>query len=116
MDGKDCRTAVEKGAESEIGGARLPGNVAEVWQYAAMWVAAWSLLAFAVAAFDKARARRAKGRISERALLLLALVGGSPGLVLAMLTVRHKTRKVAFLAPLALVIAFQAAVLWFALR
>lgn len=76
------------------------------------WVALASAAAFVAAVLDKRRARRGRGRVPERALLALALVGGSPGLVLAMLVARHKTRKVSFLARLALVLALQALALW----
>lgn len=78
----------------------------------AIVVAAASLAAFALAAFDKRQARAGRGRVSERTLLGVALVGGSPGLLLAMLLTRHKTRKARFLAPLALVLALQGALAW----
>ncbi|HUR67904.1 MAG TPA: DUF1294 domain-containing protein [Candidatus Thermoplasmatota archaeon] len=77
-----------------------------------LWVAVASVVTFAIAASDKARARRGAGRVPERVLLGLALVGGSPGLILAMLITRHKTRKLGFLAPLALVLAVQGAAVW----
>lgn len=83
---------------------------------AAAWVAALSLAAFAAAGADKSRARRGRPRVPERALLGLALVGGSPGLVAGMLAFRHKTRKGSFLAGLALVLAVQAAAAAWALR
>lgn len=72
------------------------------------WVAAWSVLAFGACALDKARAQRGRKRVPERALLGLALVGGSPGLLTGMVLVRHKTRKTAFLLPLALILVAQA--------
>jgi uncharacterized membrane protein YsdA (DUF1294 family) len=75
-----------------------------------------SLVAFALAVWDKARARRGGARVPERVLLAVALVGGSPGLLLAMILFRHKTRKVAFLVPLALIVALQAAAAWWILR
>lgn len=75
-------------------------------------VALASLLAFALCLADKARAREGRRRVRERTLLALALVGGSPGLVVGMLVARHKTRKAAFLAPLALILLAQAALLW----
>lgn len=79
---------------------------------ALVWVGALSVVAFGAAAFDKARARRGAGRVPERVLLGLALAGGSPGLLLAMMVVRHKTRKLAFLAPLALILILQGAIVW----
>jgi uncharacterized membrane protein YsdA (DUF1294 family) len=75
------------------------------------WVLAWSLIALGAAAWDKIRARRGGRRVSERTLLGLALVGGSPGLLVGMLVLRHKTRKRGFQVRLGLVFAFQAALL-----
>lgn len=80
------------------------------------WLASASLLAFVAAWADKRAAKAGKGRVPEATLLLLALIGGSPGLVLAMLAFRHKTRKATFLARLALVLALQAFALYVVLR
>lgn len=81
------------------------------------WIALASLLGLAWMALDKQASRggRGRGRIPERALLLVALVGGSPGIALGVVAWRHKSRKLGFLAPLALVIALQAAVAAWAL-
>lgn len=80
------------------------------------WIVALSLAAFILAVFDKLRARRGGGRIPERVLLGAALVGGSPGLLLAMLVARHKTRKASFLLAFAMVVAVQIAAVWAWLR
>lgn len=48
-------------------------------------------------------------RLPEMLLLLLALAGGAPGGLLAMLLVRHKIRKPAFAAGLPMMLAVQAA-------
>jgi uncharacterized membrane protein YsdA (DUF1294 family) len=66
------------------------------------FLSAASLVGFALVAIDKRRARRGARRVPEAVLHALALLGGWPGEVLAMLAVRHKTRKGAFLAPFAL--------------
>lgn len=47
-------------------------------------------------------------RVPEMALLLLALVGGAPGGLLAMLVARHKVRKPAFAAGLPMMLVLQA--------
>lgn len=80
------------------------------------WVFAWSVVAFAVCAWDKARAARGRGRVRERTLLGLAAAGGSPGLAVGMLLVRHKTRKARFIAAFAAIVVAQAAVAWLLLR
>jgi uncharacterized membrane protein YsdA (DUF1294 family) len=77
------------------------------WAY----LAAASLAAFVAAGADKRRAHAGARRIPESTLLGLALVGGSPGLMVAMVLFRHKTRKASFLLRFALVLAAQAALL-----
>ncbi len=57
--------------------------------------------------FDKSRSKTNGRRISEKTLLLLALVGGSPAAIYAMNTFRHKTKKYSFQLPLYLIILFQ---------
>lgn len=79
-------------------------------------VALVSLIAFAACVWDKRQAIAGRPRVPEATLLGLALAGGSPGLLLGMVLARHKTRKTAFLAPLALIVLLQAAALWWLLR
>ena len=77
------------------------------------WLAAASLLGFVTATMDKRLARHGRGRVPEAAFHVLALLGGWPGELLAMLAVRHKTRKPAFLVPFALcALANVVAVAW----
>jgi uncharacterized membrane protein YsdA (DUF1294 family) len=52
-----------------------------------------SLITFLVWGLDKFYARTRHWRISEHHLLNLALLGGASGALLAMLLLRHKTRK-----------------------
>jgi uncharacterized membrane protein YsdA (DUF1294 family) len=58
-------------------------------------------VSFALFGIDKRRARRGARRISERALLLSALVSGTIGAWAGVFLFRHKTRKPSFLIPLA---------------
>jgi uncharacterized membrane protein YsdA (DUF1294 family) len=60
-------------------------------------IAFWNLCAFLVFGWDKRQARLGRRRISERALLLLALTAGAPGAIAGIFFFRHKTRKTAFL-------------------
>ena len=65
------------------------------WWVPALYGAA-SIVAFAAYGIDKAAARRQANRISEQTLLLLGLVGGWPGALVAQQVFRHKTRKRSF--------------------
>ena len=65
----------------------------------------WTILRFWQ---DKQRAMAGERRIPEADLLGLALIGGSPGAMLARHVFRHKTRKEPFSTQLLLIIALQA--------
>lgn len=65
------------------------------WWVPALYGAA-SIVAFASYGIDKAAARRQANRISEQTLLILGLVGGWPGALVAQQLFRHKTRKRSF--------------------
>lgn len=75
-------------------------------------MAIMSLCAFIAYGIDKVKAKRGSRRISERSLLLLALVGGAAGAMLGMLLFRHKTRHMKFVicVPLLLVLQVTACV------
>jgi uncharacterized membrane protein YsdA (DUF1294 family) len=60
---------------------------------------------------DKQRAVAGHRRIAEADLLGLALIGGSPGALLARRLFRHKTRKQPFSTHLLLIVAIQAGAL-----
>jgi len=55
-----------------------------------------SLTCFVVYAIDKSAARNGSWRTPERSLLLLGLIGGWPGALLAQQWLRHKTAKRSF--------------------
>ncbi|WP_082496875.1 DUF1294 domain-containing protein [Microbacterium sp. Leaf288] len=65
------------------------------WWVPALYGAA-SVVAFAAYGIDKAAARRQANRISEQTLLILGLIGGWPGALVAQQVFRHKTRKRSF--------------------
>ena len=56
----------------------------------------WNLCVFFVYAMDKHRAKRRLWRISERKLLVCALLGGGFGALAGMYGLRHKTRRIKF--------------------
>ena len=61
---------------------------------------------FLIMGLDKLLAIKKKNRISEKTLLLNALIGGSIGAILGMYTITQKTKKIKFqiLYPLFLII------------
>ncbi|MNQ68654.1 hypothetical protein D3C85_832160 [compost metagenome] len=56
-----------------------------------------NILVFILAGYDKYLARKNKRRIPENTLFLLEAIGGTIGLLLAMLLFRHKTSKTSFI-------------------
>lgn len=87
---------------------------------AALWIAAWlvgvnaaTMLAFGR---DKRLAQLGQWRIPENTLLMLALLGGSPGALAARQIYRHKTRKQPFSTILYAICVQQAVlVVWLAI-
>lgn len=81
------------------------------------WVGSLSLFTFLVYKYDKARSAVAQSggdRVPESVLLVLALLGGTPGALGGMyLPPRHKTRKGSFKLRLVLVVAVQAVALYY---
>lgn len=83
----------------------------------AIYLAAINVATFVVYGVDKLKARRGRRRISEAALLLLALLGGSLGAWLGMKAWHHKTLHKRFSYGIPLMMVCQAAVvLWMATR
>lgn len=52
-----------------------------------------SLVTFSLYVLDKKKAKRGSYRIPEKVLLLLSFFGGALGGLIAMYTVRHKTKR-----------------------
>lgn len=75
----------------------------------------WVTFASMIAAFrfraDKQRAIEGRRRIPESDLLGIALIGGSPGALIARQLFRHKTRKEPFSTQLMVIVAIQAGVI-----
>jgi len=71
---------------------------------ALLLVNAWTVLRFWQ---DKQRAISGERRIRESDLLGLALIGGSPGALLARRLFRHKTRKEPFSTQLLVIVVLQ---------
>lgn len=57
----------------------------------------WNIAVFIIYGIDKRRAVRNKWRISEKTLILSALLGGGIGAFSGMFLLRHKTKHMKFL-------------------
>jgi uncharacterized membrane protein YsdA (DUF1294 family) len=72
-----------------------------------LYVTAMSGVSFAAFAWDKYCAVRGRWRVPERTLLMLALIGGTPGAFSAQRLLRHKTQKQPFGTYLVAIAALQ---------
>lgn len=77
------------------------------WKIVFYYWAAVSLVAILLTVHDKRAARRGAWRVRERTLLLWALAGGSLAMWIAMLAIRHKTRRPKFMVGLPCILALQ---------
>ena len=80
------------------------------------WIIAYfiviNIISFALMYTDKKRAMKHKWRISEKALFLSAILGGSLGSILGMYTFRHKTKHWYFVVGMPTILLCQAVILW----
>jgi predicted MPP superfamily phosphohydrolase len=84
--------------------------------YAFIYIAAVSLLAVILTIYDKNAAKKNAWRVKERTLLLVSAFGGSAAMLIAMLTVRHKTQRKKFMFGIPLILTIQIAIIVFALN
>ncbi len=66
-----------------------------------------SIITFVVCVYDKIAAKKQRRRIRELTLFLLSILGGSPGMLLGMSAVRHKTRHKSFTLAIPLILVCQ---------
>lgn len=78
-----------------------------------VYVAAVNVVAFVVYGVDKYKAQKAKWRIRESTLLLLAAIGGSAGAWLGMKIWHHKMRHAKFRYGVPAILLIQLAVVFF---
>lgn len=74
-----------------------------------------NLDAFILMASDKSHARRGKRRIPEATLFLVAVLGGSLGIIAGMYAFRHKTQHDSFTIGMPLILLFEAVLIALAL-
>ena len=92
-------------------------TIASPWLILAAYLLAINLAVFTAFGMDKGRAQRSRRRIAEKDLLLLAVLGGTPGAYLGRRRFRHKTRKREFSVLLHLIAAMQLSILgWAVIR
>lgn len=65
-------------------------------RYMLLYYLVVNVIAFFMYALDKSRAVHHKWRITERVLLLIAIIGGAIGALLGMIWFRHKTLHLQF--------------------
>ena len=66
------------------------------WFYIPIYLIVINLIAYLMFWADKKFAQKGMWRISEHSLIVVSLLGGSIGSLIAMYTVRHKTKKLRF--------------------
>ena len=78
----------------------------ECMKYFMLLALVWNLVVFFIYGIDKSKARREARRISEKFLLLVALLLGAIGAIFGMVVFNHKTSKMKFriLVPLLVVL------------
>ena len=75
-----------------------------------------NLIAMLVTVIDKSAAIHSRQRISEKSLILIAVFGGAPMMLLTMLMIRHKTRKPLFMIGIPVIIVLELLVLFVVLK
>ena len=74
-----------------------------------------NILAFILYAYDKFQSLKSTKniqRVSEKKLLFTTLLGGTVGSTLAMIILRHKTKKMSFIIKFSVVVIIQAIVIF----
>lgn len=77
----------------------------------AIYIVLINLFAYILYLIDKRKSRKAKWRISEKTLIVTALLGGSVGALLAMKIFRHKTKHKKFTIGIPLILMAQVVLL-----
>lgn len=77
--------------------------------YIGIYLAAISLWAIGLTLYDKRAARIGSWRVKERALLFVAVIGGSIAMFAVMQLIRHKTQHTKFMIGIPVIIILQIA-------
>ncbi len=76
-------------------------------KYLYIYLAVINVIAIIITIHDKSAAERGKWRVKERTLMLVSALGGSVGMYLTMLIIRHKTRKPLFMIGIPVIIILE---------
>ena len=76
-----------------------------------LYLAIVNIISACLCAMDKSFAKSRSTRISEKTLLLISLIGGSPVMYLSMRALHHKTRHKRFMIGLPVMMIFQVVLL-----
>lgn len=76
----------------------------------ALYLLGIGLWAVALVLYDKRASRRGSWRIKESTLLLVAALGGSAAMLIAMRRVRHKTKHAKFMVGISVIVTLQIAI------
>lgn len=79
-------------------------------EYLICYVTLINIITFTIYVIDKKKAEKDRWRISEKTLILLAVIGGAFGALIAMHLVRHKTKKNRFRIGIPVILIMQAVI------
>ena len=79
-------------------------------EYFIIYVLTISIISIFAVMLDKTAARNGKRRISEKALMVLASIGGGVAMYAAMRIIRHKTRKNKFMVGIPVIVMLEIAI------
>ncbi len=97
-------------AIKEFTGVATRRDAALLFIYVLYFVVA-NLIGFTAMVIDKKRAYRGKSRIAENVLFSIGVVGGSIGIIIAMRSIQHKTKKRSFTIGVPIAAVFNSLVL-----
>ena len=76
-------------------------------RYVILYLVAINIITFIIYGIDKYKSQHQRWRIKEATLILLSVIGGSIGALLAMMFFRHKTKHAKFYIGVPLILILQ---------
>ncbi|MFZ5643847.1 MAG: DUF1294 domain-containing protein [Bacillota bacterium] len=72
-----------------------------------IYILAINLIGFLLMGLDKSRARAGNWRVPEKRFIIIAIMGGSAGVILGLRLFRHKTRHLKFTIIIPMILVLQ---------